>query len=335
MIEADSRSELSTALRHACHEARLWLGATSPNPPVGAVALDAQGHILAVAAHKKAGSDHAESALINICRTQDLLPQVATLVVTLEPCNHTGKTPPCCRAILEAGIRRVVVGTRDPNPHVEGGGCEELRRAGIDVIEGIETESCRRLIHAFAYAVANKKPFVTVKRAFDEQGSMIPMKGQKTFTSKNSLILAHRLRKKADAIVTGSGTLLADAPLFTVRYVPDHEGKRRVLGILDRRGRVSKEYIKEAEQRGFNAIVYQSLEKCFEDLSARGVQDALVEAGPTLTQAILNSEYWDMKIDLSKREGAEDKTELAFRDSASLPFDANGLSIEDLLPLEK
>ena len=195
----------STAMRRACDEARLWLGSTSPNPPVGAVALDIDGKILAVAAHKKAGTDHAEAALLKLCKAKNLMSQVHTMCVTLEPCNHFGRTPPCAGAIIAAGVKRVVVGMRDPNVRVKGGGCERLRESGVEVVLGVESEMCRRLIHAFAFHARTGKPFITVKRAFDTAGSMIPPPGEKVFTSKESLILAHRLRKKADAIITGSG----------------------------------------------------------------------------------------------------------------------------------
>ena len=321
----------SAAMLRACDEARLWLGATSPNPPVGAAGLDAEGNIIAVAAHRRAGTDHAEAALLKLCHEQNLMPRLHTMCVTLEPCNHFGRTPPCAGAIIEAGVRRVVVGTRDPNPHVTGGGCDRLRQAGIEVIEGVEEESCRRLIHAFAFHARAGRPFVTVERAFDALGSMIPPAGQKTFTSKESLILAHRLRKKADAIVTGSGTVLADNPLFTVRHVADYPDKRRILAILDRRGRVSPRYIEQAKQRGLDVIIYQSLDSCFLDLKKRGVLDILVESGPVLSQSILDSSHWAMRVDIHKND--PDKIEVSFNKNIGILFDISGLGIESLLPL--
>jgi diaminohydroxyphosphoribosylaminopyrimidine deaminase / 5-amino-6-(5-phosphoribosylamino)uracil reductase len=320
----------SSAMSRACSEARLWLGATSPNPPVGAVALDEQGHILAVSAHRRAGEGHAEAELIKLCRDQKLMEKVHTIAVTLEPCTHAGRTPPCCDAIIRAGIRRVVVGCRDPNRAVKGGGCERLKEAGIEVIEGIETEACRRLIHAFAFHAQTGRPFVTVKRAFNESGSMLPSVGEKTFTSKESLVLAHRMRKKADAIVTGSGTIMADNPLFTVRHVQDHDGKRRILAILDRRGRVSQKYIDEAGKRGLDVIVYGDIDNCFPDLASLGVRDILVEAGPTLSQSILNSPHWTMRVDIHK--GTTDNVELSFSKCEKMPFDTKGLSVDSLLP---
>ena len=194
--------------------------------------------------------------LIEYCRAQNLLDQVHTLCVTLEPCNHQGRTPPCTEAIIESGIRHVAVGTRDPNPHVKGGGIERLQQAGVDVVCGVNEEECKQLIAPFAYSVQTGKPWITIKRAFDAKGSPIPPPGQKTFTSPESLKLAHQLRKKSDAIMAGSGTILVDDPLFTVRYVPDHENKRRRLAIIDRRRRVPQNYLAEAAGRGLDATVY-------------------------------------------------------------------------------
>ncbi len=256
-------SVLKKGMEVACAEARKWLGATSPNPAVGAAALDGDGKILAVAAHQKPGEMHAEAALIKHCRDEFILRHVHTLCVTLEPCNHHGRTPPCTEAIIQSGIKYVVIGTRDPNPEVKGAGIERLQETGIEVVSGINEEECRHLIHAFSHSVKTTKPWVTVKRAFDSKGSMIPPPGKKVFTSHStSLQLAHRLRKKSDAILTGSGTILADNPVFTVRYVPDFEGKRRILGILDRRGRVPQEYVKAAHERGLMSIVFQNLDSC-------------------------------------------------------------------------
>ena len=330
-MQNSEQSAFSAALRRACAEARLWLGATSPNPPVGAVALDEKGEILAVAAHCRAGGDHAEAALLKLCRAQNLMPRVHTLCVTLEPCNHHGRTPPCAEAIIEVGIRRVVVGARDPNPHVQGGGCDRLRQAGVEVIEGVEAELCRQLIHAFAFHAQTGKVFVTVKRAFDTQGSMIPPAGQKVFTSPESLVLAHRLRKKADAIVTGSGTVLADNPLFTVRHVPDHEGKRRILAVLDRRGRISSDAIERAARGGLDVVRYETLAACFVDLERRGVRDVLVEAGPLLSQSVLASSEWAMCVDIYK--GAVDQIETRFNPAINFPFGGGGGGGASLLPL--
>ncbi len=275
------------AMRQALTEARRWIGATSPNPPVGAAALDGEGTILAVAAHQRAGQPHAEPSVLAVCQEKGCAERIHTLVVTLEPCAHTGRTPPCTETILRAKIPHVVVGTTDPNPRVCGQGIARLREAGVSVTVGVEEEACRWLIHAFAHPHVTGKPWITLKRAFTPNGSMIPPKGQTTFTSRDSLRLAHRLRKKVDAIITGSGTILADDPSFTVRHVPDHPDKKRFLCLLDRRHRIPDSYLDAARQRGFDLLLPDSIDEALAMLTARGVQDILVEAGPSLSDAFL------------------------------------------------
>ncbi|HUY67698.1 MAG TPA: bifunctional diaminohydroxyphosphoribosylaminopyrimidine deaminase/5-amino-6-(5-phosphoribosylamino)uracil reductase RibD [Alphaproteobacteria bacterium] len=317
-------------MSRACAEARKWLGATSPNPAVGAVALDESGEVIAVAAHRKAGEGHAEGALLEICRAQNLLPRVDTICVTLEPCNHQGRTPPCTEAIIAAGIRHVVIGTRDPNPHVKGGGAAYLRQRGVEVIEGINENECRQLLAPFSYFVQAGRPFVTVKRAFDGKGSMIPPPGQKTFTSNDSLRFAHLLRKKADAILTGSGTILADHPLFTIRHVEDHLGKRRFLAILDRRGRVPADYLAEARGRGLDPLIYKDVQAALADLADKGARDVLVEAGPALSQAILDSHPWAMSVIIPHHNN--DKIEVEFNTQESMPFAPEAFRWDFFLP---
>lgn len=327
-----SESTLDETMRLACAEARKWLGATSPNPPVGAIALDSEGKILEIMAHKKAGDLHAEAALIEQAKKRGFLARIDTLVITLECCNHKGRTPPCSEAIIASGIKRVAIGARDPNPHVKGGGVERLRQAGIEVALGISGEECRQLISSFAYTMKTGKPFVTLKRAFDAQGSLIPPKGQKVFTSPASLRFAHRLRKRADAILTGSGTILADNPAFTVREVQDYPNRRRFLAILDRRHRVPQTYIQSAHQRGLDCLIYQDIETAISDLARRGAQDVLVEAGVALSQAILDRGLWTAKVEIHKAEPA-DRIETAFNPAAKLPFDADGFQWDWVLPV--
>jgi diaminohydroxyphosphoribosylaminopyrimidine deaminase/5-amino-6-(5-phosphoribosylamino)uracil reductase len=295
------------------------------------VALDATGAIMASAAHEKAGEAHAEAKLLDLLRAQNRLNETATLCVTLEPCNHHGRTPPCTEAIIASGIKRVIIGARDPNPHVAGGGTARLRAAGIEVIEGVAQDECRQLIHAFAHTMQTGRPFITVKRAFTREGSMIPPKGQKTFTSPDSLRLAHALRKKAGAILTGSGTVLADNPLFTVRHVPDYLNIRRFLAILDRRGRVPPSYLAAAAARGLDALIYQSLDAAIADLARRGVQDILVEAGPLLSQAVLDSPFWTMSVTF--RQADPDVVDVAFNPRQPPPFDTDKFNWDYVLPL--
>ncbi len=300
-------------MRMALNAAEKFLGATAPNPPVGAIALDKNGKVLLGAAHTKAGEAHAEASVLALAGKLGKLSAIETIVITLEPCNHKGRTPPCTEAILKnKQIRRVVFGAKDPNPQVLGGGAERLRKAGLEVIEGVLEKECSFLIRAFSKWSQQKIPYVTLKQALTAEGSMIPPEGKKTFTSEDSLHLAHELRKRSDAIWTGSGTILADKPEFTVRYLPDHPGKKRWLMISDRRKRVSAEWLKSAEKNGLQPIFTSSLEEGLSELGKKGVLEVLVEAGPTLIDAWLKSSLWDEHVVISQGE-TEDKIETKFR----------------------
>ncbi len=285
-------------MKLAIDEARKYVGATSPNPPVGAVLADSEGNILSVGAHQKAGLDHAE--IIAIKSAGANLEKAHTLYVTLEPCNHTGRTGPCTEAILQTPIKRVVYGIADPNPEVVGSGASYLKLKGIEVIDGVLAPECRKLTEGFLKLKLNKRPFITIKRAFNENSSMVPEAGQKTFTSQESLTFAHELRKESDAIITGSGTVLTDNPLFNVRYVPDHPGKRRLLIVLDRRRQVRPSWIKEASLRGLDVRIADSLESAVAFATAARCLKVLVEAGARVSEAFLKSPYWDRHIEIFK-----------------------------------
>ena len=307
---ADNRLTLPTAVIAAAFAEAVRLasehaGATSPNPPVGCVLLDAEGRTLAAAAHRKAGDLHAEAAAIALSRENGTFHRIHTVVATLEPCNHTGRTPPCADAILGTPARELWIGASDPNPHVAGGGAARLAAMGLSVrfLDGLAdprtrplAASVRKLIAPFAKRVRTGLPWVTVKQAIDRAGSMVPPPGRRTFTSDVSLDLAHALRRRADAILTGSGTVLADAPEFTVRRVPDFPGKRRQLVILDRRARVPSTYLDAARARGFDVSVQGSPPEALARLGEAGALEVLVEAGPQLTAAVLAGGLWDEHV---------------------------------------
>lgn len=285
--------------------AEAYAGATAPNPPVGCVVLDAAGTTLAIGAHQRAGQAHAEAAALAACCETGVAERIHTLLVTLEPCNHHGRTPPCVEAILASPARRVWIATPDPNPTVAGGGAARLRDAGLDVRYLSELDHpeaadlvrrARRLIAPFALWARARRPWLTVKQAISRQGDMIPPPGQRTFTSEPSLTLAHALRRRADAIITGSGTVLADAPAFTVRRTPDPRPFSRRLAILDRRRRTPPDYIAAAEARGFRVSLHDALPSLVSDLAADGVLEALVECGPTLLATVLETALWDEHV---------------------------------------
>ncbi len=308
---------IADAFARAVDAAESFAGATAPNPPVGCAILDASGNLLAVEAHPKAGEFHAEARAIAACRAAGSVDRIHTVVVTLEPCNHHGRTPPCSEAILGTPAREVWIAVRDPNPHVAGGGAARLAAAGLSVRFLADLDhptapqiaaAANRLIAPFARWSTTRRPFVSVKQALDASGSMIPPPGAKTFTSETSLTLAHRLRRRADAILTGSGTILADRPEFTVRRVVDHPSKQRILAILDRRGRVPDAYLEAAGERGFRPVIFRDIDDALARLGADGVHEVLVEAGPTLTDAILTGGHADEHIVIRKAaDGAPDR----------------------------
>ncbi|PXA92751.1 riboflavin biosynthesis protein RibD, partial [Caulobacter sp. D5] len=160
-----------------------------------------------------------------------------------------------------------------------------------------------RLIAPFVTRLAKGRPWLTIKQALDAEGSMIPPAGAKTFTSEASLALAYDLRRRADAVITGSGTILADSPLFTVRRVPDPRRKPRRLAILDRRGRTPSAYLDAARARGFAPSLHGDIPQTLAALAEDGVMAALVECGPTLLAAFLEAGLWDEQIII--RQGPE------------------------------
>ena len=295
----------------ALAKARAFVGATSPNPPVGAVALSESGAVLAIEAHEKAGTLHAEAKVIENLKSLKILEKAHTLYVTLEPCNHTGRTPPCTEAILASGFKHVVYGAKDPNPRVAGSGAEYLQSKGIQVSFLSErAEECARLIAPFSKWVKTGVPFVVVKTAHQASGSMIPPKGQKTFTSQESLKFVHGLRKQSDAIMSASGTILSDIPEFTVRHVPDFKDKRRWLVIFDRRDRVPDEYLEMASSLGFQVKMGQSIEEELRFLGSQGVHQVLVEACATFSNAVIQGGFADEHIQIHQKENGPDVIEI-------------------------
>lgn len=201
-------------MREAVRLARKGLGRTSPNPPVGAVVV-ARGRVIGRGFHRRAGALHGEAAALQDAGVQA---RGATLYVTLEPCNHQGRTPPCTEAVLAAGVKRVVVGARDPNPSVKGGGIERLRGGRVRVDVGVELERCTEIIRAFTKHTRTGLPFVTLKLAASLDGRIATASGASQWiTGEPARRLVHRLRNEMDAVMVGAGTIRADDPALTCR----------------------------------------------------------------------------------------------------------------------
>ncbi len=322
----DGPQDFAAALQLAVDAAARFRGATAPNPPVGCVLLDREARVLAVAAHRKAGTAHAEAGAIAAARTAGVADRIHTVLVTLEPCNHHGRTPPCTEAILATAARRVVIGARDPNPSVAGGGAGRLAAAGLEIRLADESSelsdlaaACRDLIMPFTKRATTGRPWVTVKQALDPAGSMIPPLGETTFTSEAALRFAHALRRRADAILTGSGTVLADNPGFDVRRVPDHPERRRQLAILDRRRRVPARYLAAARERNLEAFVSDDIGAALDRLGEAGALEVLVEAGPAVLASLDAAGLWDEWIVIRKGAGdAPDRVETRRREGATV-----------------
>ena len=192
-------------------------GRPSPNPHVGAAIVKGKS-LLAQAHHERAGEDHAEVAALRLAGTKA---KGATVYVTLEPCNHVGRTPPCTDALIAAKVARVVIGCRDPNPHVSGGGIEKLREAGIEVVVGVREAEAKGLIAPWTKFVTRGLPYLSLKLGLSLDGRIATRSGaSKWVTGPEARQRVHELRAANDAIAIGIGTALADDPRLTVRDAP-------------------------------------------------------------------------------------------------------------------
>ncbi|MAV13169.1 MAG: riboflavin biosynthesis protein RibD [Cyanobium sp. MED843] len=214
-------------MRRALALAALAEGRTSPNPLVGAVVLDANGSLVGEGFHARAGEPHAEVGAL--AQAGDAA-QGGTLVVTLEPCCHHGRTPPCTQAVLKAGLARVVVALEDPDPRVAGAGIRELRQAGLDVISGVLNAEAAEQNRAFLHRVRTGRPWGVLKWAMGLDGRTALTNGASQWISGPSArAWVHRLRADSDAVIVGGGTLRADDPLLTSRGQRTPEPLRVVL----------------------------------------------------------------------------------------------------------
>lgn len=300
-------------MHRALAEARRGLGRTSPNPAVGAVIVR-DGQLLASGHHARAGADHAEVAAL---RPLGFRAPGATLYCTLEPCDHVGRTGPCTSAIVDAGITRVVVGTIDPNPRVEGRGLIRLRAAGIPVEVGVLGAECAALNEAFNHAIVARQPFVVLKVAASLDGRIATRTGQSQWiTSPEARALGRELRATLPAIVIGVGTALADDPLLTSRLEGRPDPLRVVLDsqlrlplraqlvataretptlVLTTRAAPARRRT-ALEKRGVEVAVVRAtragrvdVRAALAAIHARELDGVLVEGGPTVHGAFLDA----------------------------------------------
>lgn len=204
------QSRWTPAMTRALELAELGRYGASPNPMVGAVVLDSHGDVVGEGAHLRCGGEHAEIAALTAAGARAV---GGTIVVTLEPCAHHGRTPPCVEAVLAAGVRRVVIGTVDPNPLVHGAGVKTLREAGVEVVEGVMADRCADLNRRFFHFIRSGLPYVTLKMAMTLDGKLAARGGRSRWiTSEASRREGYALREEMDALLVGVGTVLADDP---------------------------------------------------------------------------------------------------------------------------
>jgi diaminohydroxyphosphoribosylaminopyrimidine deaminase/5-amino-6-(5-phosphoribosylamino)uracil reductase len=228
-IPASDALDLEPAMRRALRLAWRGRGLVEPNPMVGALLLR-DGRVIGEGFHQRFGGPHAEVEALADCARRGQDPRGATMVVTLEPCCHHGKTPPCTDALIAAGVSRVAAAMVDPFPRVAGGGLERLRDAGIAVSVGLCEEHARRLNAPFVHRVSTGLPWVIAKWAQTLDGKIADRHGNsKWISNERSRRLVHQLRARVDAVMVGIGTVLADDPRLTARDVPVRRIARRVV----------------------------------------------------------------------------------------------------------
>ena len=228
-------SDFDSRMMLRCLElARRALGRTSPNPLVGAVIVK-DGEIVGEGFHPRAGEPHAEvfalkAAGVGAASPQENRARGATIYVSLEPCNHYGRTPPCSEGLIEAGVAKVVVGMVDPNPLVAGGGIARLQAAGIEVLVGVEEEACRQLNEAFVHRILYKRPLGILKYAMTLDGKIATTSGHSAWvTSQEARSEVHLVRAACDAIIVGGNTVRQDNPYLTSHQVGAHNPLRVVM----------------------------------------------------------------------------------------------------------
>ena len=275
-------------MRRALELARRGEGTTRPNPSVGAVLVQ-NGKIIAEGFHKKAGGPHAEVNCLKAwskAHGDASLPESAILYVSLEPCSTQGKTPACTDLILERGIRRVVIGCNDPNPAHAGRGIRKLRRAGVEVITGVCRKEAEELIAPFAKRMLIGLPYVTLKLGVTLDGRIADRSGKSQWiTGPAARKKVQELRRAADAVMVGAGTVRADNPSLLPRPAKGRAPWRVVVGSTI--PKTSKVLTDEAADR--TLVVNGSLKKVLRDLAKNDVMHVLCEGGGELAASLIRA----------------------------------------------
>lgn len=283
-------------MKVAIAQAKKAVGRVSPNPMVGAV-LVKKGEIIGLGYHHQAGSPHAE---INVLKKAGKKARNADLYVNLEPCCHYGRTPPCVDAIIESGIKRIMIGITDPNPLVSGKGIARLKSAGTTTQVGVLEEACSKLNEVYLKYITKKIPFVILKVASSLDGKIATRSGDsRGITAQESLRFVHRLRDQCDALMVGIGTVQADNPLLTTR-LKGKVGKDPIRVIVDSSLRISP------QARLFNSHSQAGVIIATTQKAPRGKKERLEKIGAkVITVGSANG-----KVDLKKLMVALGKLEI-------------------------
>lgn len=308
-------------MKRALELAERGLGSTSPNPAVGCVIVNGGG-IVGEGWHEYAGGPHAE---VNALKAAGKAAYGADMYVTLEPCNIHGKTPPCTKAIIEAGINRVIVAAGDPNPAVNGAGITDLRAAGLKVETGVLASISEKMNEAYNKHIVSGLPFVTMKVAMSADGRIATKTGSSRWiTGEAARRRVHLLRSRSDAVLTGIGTVIADNPRLDARLdgAPVHQPVRV---IVDGQGRIPEDAVvvtsaketptiiattdmmsldksQKLSDAGAEVVIVAKtdgridIEKLLAELGARGICSILLEAGSALSSAFITERLPDKYI---------------------------------------
>lgn len=271
------------AMRRAVALARRGLGTASPNPVVGAIVLDRHGEVAGEGWHERPGGPHAEVVAL---REAGDRARGGTVVVTLEPCDHTGRTGPCSRALLAAGVARVVVAVLDPHPQAAGG-ADTLRRAGVDVVTGALTEEAERANEAWLTAVRRGRPHVLWKLGATLDGRVAAADGtSRWITSPQARAEVHEIRAQVDAVVAGTGTVLADDPQLTARTAHGLHPRQPLRVVVGLRDVPPSARVRDDAAE---TLVCRTRDpgEVLAALHAREVRSVLLEGGPTLAGAFV------------------------------------------------
>ena len=304
-------------MARALQLARKARGRTHPNPPVGAVVVGDDGTILGEGATQPAGGHHAEVLAL---RAAGQRANGASLVVTLEPCNHHGRTPPCTEAIVRAGIRSVTAAVQDANPEVRGGGLDFLRERGVQIAVGVAKEPAAAIAQGHFKLSETGRPYVTAKWATTLDGKVATTSGGGRITGDAALRRVHQMRDAADAIITGVDSILVDDSRLTVRP-PPADGRQPVRVVFDTQVRTDpsarvlgsdgnallvttaaapEHRIRHLEEAGAVVLTCAAdvagrvnVKAALDALGKRGLTNVMLEAGPTLTGAFLAADAVD------------------------------------------